>query len=241
MSNCWTIIKRKTLDLTNKDTPHPKTKVKLQWDARRGTITIKSNPITAGWATHKLENSYTTEVHLSPSGFPTWGSGNGRRNYKRIRLWRPAGFDCRTSTGLGETETPLLESIHKVVCTSGPRGKEKWLHRTPKQTNLLVLEGLLQKQGVAVAYGRDKDTGSRSSGRYSLAWASPEATISSTKEPVVSSSGLPQGKQPAGRELSPTHKQTSGLKIYWALPTRATPSSTHHQSLPSGSLHKRLR
>ena len=30
------------------------------------------------------------------------------------------GFDCRTLTGLGETETPLLEGTHKVVCASGP-------------------------------------------------------------------------------------------------------------------------
>ena len=28
-----------------------------------GAITIKSNPITAGWVTHKPENTYTTEVH----------------------------------------------------------------------------------------------------------------------------------------------------------------------------------
>ena len=33
------------------------------------------------------------------------------------------GFECRTSTGMGETETPLLEGTHKVVCTSGPRGR----------------------------------------------------------------------------------------------------------------------
>ena len=33
------------------------------------------------------------------------------------------GFDCRTSTGLGETETLLLEGTHKVVCASGPRGR----------------------------------------------------------------------------------------------------------------------
>ena len=40
---------------------------------------------------------------LSPtSGFPTWGSGNGRRNSQRIRLRSLAGFDCRTLTGLGE-------------------------------------------------------------------------------------------------------------------------------------------
>ena len=61
-TNCWTIIDRKTLELTKKNTPHPKTK-KPQWDGRRGAITIKSNPITAGWVTHKLENTYTTEVH----------------------------------------------------------------------------------------------------------------------------------------------------------------------------------
>ena len=46
-----------------KVTPHPKTKEKPQRDGRRGAITIKSNPITAGWVTHKLENTYTTEVH----------------------------------------------------------------------------------------------------------------------------------------------------------------------------------
>ena len=62
-TNCWTIIDRKTLELTKKDTPHSKTKEKLQWDSRRGAITIKSNAITIGWVTHKLENNYTTEVH----------------------------------------------------------------------------------------------------------------------------------------------------------------------------------
>ena len=30
------------------------------------------------------------------------------------------GFDCRTSTGLGETETLLLEGTHKVECTLDP-------------------------------------------------------------------------------------------------------------------------
>ena len=33
------------------------------------------------------------------------------------------GFDCRTLTGLGETETPLLEGTHKLMCTSGHRGR----------------------------------------------------------------------------------------------------------------------
>ena len=179
---------------------------------------------------------------LSPmSGFPTWGSGNRRRNSQRIRLWRLVGFDCRTLTGLGEKETPLLEGTHKVVCPSGPRGKEQWPHRRLNQNYLLVLEGFLQRRGAAVAHHRDKDTGSRSSGKYSLAWALSESTITPNKEPLCSSAALPQAKQPTGRELSLTHQQTSRLKFYWALPTRATPSSTHHQSLPSGNLHKPLR
>ena len=62
-TSCWKIIDRKTLELTKKDTPHPKTKEKPQWDGRRGAITAKSNPITAGCVTHRLENTYTTEVH----------------------------------------------------------------------------------------------------------------------------------------------------------------------------------
>ena len=192
---------------------------------------------------HLYHRSPPTGVKvLSPtSAFPTWGSGNGRRNPQRIRLWKLVGFDCRTSTGLGETETALLEGTHKVLCVPGPRGKEQWAHRRLNQTFLLVLEGLLQRRGVAVAHRGDKDTGSRSSGKYSLAWALQESTISPTKEPVASSAGVPLAKQPPGREPSPTHQQTSGLKFYWALPTRATASSTHHQALPAGSLHKPLR
>ena len=179
---------------------------------------------------------------LSPTpGFPTWGPDNERRNSQRIRLWGLVGFDCRTLIGLRETETPLLEGTHKVVCASGPTGKEQWPHRRLNQTYLLVLEGPLQSRGTAVAHCRDEDTGNRSSGKYSLAWALMESAISPTKEPVGSSAGLPQAKQPTGRELSPTHQQTSRLKFYWALPTRATVSSTPHQSLPSGSLHKPLR
>ena len=62
-TGCWTIIDRKTLDFTQEDTSCPKTKEKPQWDGRRGAIRVKSNPITAGWVTHRLANSYTQEVH----------------------------------------------------------------------------------------------------------------------------------------------------------------------------------
>ena len=78
------------------------------------------------------------------------------------------GSDCRTLTGLGETETPLLEGTHKVVCTSGPRGRSSDPQSRLNQTYLLVLEGLLQRWGVTVSQHEAKDTGSRSSGKYSL-------------------------------------------------------------------------
>ena len=39
----------------------PKAREKPQ-DGRRDATTIKSNPIPTRWATHELENNYTTEV-----------------------------------------------------------------------------------------------------------------------------------------------------------------------------------
>ena len=83
-TNCWTISDRKTLELSKKDTPHPKTKEKLQGDGRRGAITIKSNPITTGWvtpnqrtlipqkSTHWSEGS-EPHVRLPNLGVQQWG------------------------------------------------------------------------------------------------------------------------------------------------------------------------
>ena len=50
----------------NKDPTEPRIKIKNkkkkpQQHFRRGTIMIKSNPILARWATHKLENNYSIE------------------------------------------------------------------------------------------------------------------------------------------------------------------------------------
>ena len=43
------------------DILHPKTKKKPQQERRRGTFLIQSNPMSTGWATHKLETNYITE------------------------------------------------------------------------------------------------------------------------------------------------------------------------------------
>ena len=44
------------------------------------------------------------------------------------------------------------------------QGEGAVTHKRQNQTYLLVLEGLLQRQEVAVAHCRDKEAGSRSSG-----------------------------------------------------------------------------
>lgn len=113
---------------------------------------------------------------LNPrSGSPTWWSGNGRRRRKRIWLWKPGGFDCRTSTGLGETETLLLDGTQKVSCTPGSRGKKQWPHKSLGQVYLLVLEGLLQRWGVAAAHCGYKDTSGGSSEKYFTGLSPPES------------------------------------------------------------------
>ena len=120
---------------------------------------------------------------LSPmSGFQTWESGNGRRNSYRIRPWRLVGFDCRTLTGLGETETPLLEGTHRAVCTSGPRGRSSDPIGNWTRTNCYCRRIYCRGGRMALSHCEDKDTGSRSSGKYSLVWALPESAISPIKE-----------------------------------------------------------
>ena len=47
-------------------------------------------------------NSPVVKKVLRPTtDFSTWGSGKGTENPQGIWLWRPVGFDYRTSTGLG--------------------------------------------------------------------------------------------------------------------------------------------
>ena len=80
-----------------------------------------------------------------------WESGTRRRSPLGVWLWRPVGLDHRKSTGLGETETPLLEGIHFSSCILQPREKAVTSQKLG-QTWLLLLESLLGKQGTAVAY-----------------------------------------------------------------------------------------
>lgn len=58
---------------------------------------------------------------------------------------------CRSATGLGETENPLLEDAHRVLCALAPKARQGLL-KNWGQIYLWVLEVPLGKQEVAVMH-----------------------------------------------------------------------------------------
>ena len=127
-----------------------------------------------GWQLYHGSSYPVVKVLSLTSGFWAWRSSKGTRSLWGIWLWRPAGFDCRTST------VPLLEGAHKILCALGHTAKEQWPHRRLNLTYLLVLEGVLQRQGVMLAHHGDKSTGRSSSRKYPVVWVLLEIAISPT-------------------------------------------------------------
>ena len=120
------------------------------------------------------------------------------------------GFDCRSSTGLEEIETPLLQGTHKILCKLRPKAKEQLSHRRLK-TYLLVLDSLLQRHGVAVAHHRDKGTVTEIL-EVHVGRSTPGSHP--TTEPADSRAWLPLVKQLTEMENGHTYEQTSRLKFY---------------------------
>ena len=157
------------------------------------------------------------------SGFPAWGSDKGTGNPQGIWSWRPVGFDCKTSTGLGVTETPVLEDTNKILSAPRLRGKEQWLHRRLNKKYLLVLEGLLWKRGLESAHHRDGDTGTNSLGRYLPLGVNPFGGL-------YRAIRLGHPKPKNYQSMNSTHQQIIGFKalLSKALPTRARSRFSHH-------------
>ena len=138
----WTTINRRMLEPIKKRYPMSKDKEELR-DGRRGAIMMTSNPIPIGWTTHKLENNNTKEVlpllwrFRTPRQASQPGYLTETRNPRESCPWRPAGCDYRTSTGLGETMTPILDGTNKILHAPRPRGKQWWPHRRLNQNNLM--------------------------------------------------------------------------------------------------------
>ena len=100
---------------------------------------------------------------------------------------------------------------HKVLCTPGTREKKQWPHKTLGQTYLLVLEGLLHRQGVAAAHCRQRHWWQQFCGIFTSR-SSPESRYFLTNtwlHPTAcsSSAGIPQAKQPTGWQYSSSHSR----------------------------------
>ena len=108
----------------------------------------------------------------------------------------------------GNRDPTLGGHTQNSVCIR-TQGKEQWPQERLNQTYQLVLEGLLQRWGVALFHRGEKDTGRRSSGKNSLVWALPESVISPNKEarqaPVLGC--LRQNNQQGGNPAPPIISQ----------------------------------
>ena len=100
------------------------------------------------------------------TGLPTWGSGKGTENPQWIWLWRPVGFDYRTSTGLGKQ---TLRG-HKQNLVPGPTRKEQCPHRRVSQTCLWVSRSIQWRHGLTVACCGLRGTEYNSTGRHKSFW-----------------------------------------------------------------------
>ena len=225
ITTCYRVtIDRRVLGPTKKKTRHLQTK-KLQQDGKRGTITVKSNPIPTRLVTH----SNTKEV--LPLLWRFWTPhqasqpGIWQRDWESLGIWpwRPAGFHCKTSTGLGQTETPVLGG-HK----QNLRGKEQAFLCTKPQRKgafLSVSPGDWTKpparagSPVAARVGRGSPQGWRNwqqqSGKVPLGRKPLGGPINLTAD---SRAGSPQAKKLSGREHNLTQHQVTGSKLHWARP-----------------------
>ena len=155
--------------------------------------------------TQKLQNNYskrnslTVKKILGPTtNFPTWGSGKGTENPQEIRLWRPVGFDYRTSIGLGKQT--LGGRKQNCMCTRTQNKGAVTPQETEADLPVSVQEALVEawvNSGLLQSWGTE----------YNSACTNPfEGGCHCLHYPYHN---LASG-QTTGRELSPTHQQKMG-------------------------------
>ena len=160
--------------------------------------------------THKLviiisqrfsSRSKSSELHVRLLSLE---SGIGKRCPHGIWLWQAAELEWRSSTGQGETDTPLLESWAQGLTYPGTQSKQ-WLHRSLSQPYLWFLEGLLGWQESAVAHYWGKNINDSPGNIHQPApldvtilasWPGP------AQQPAGSSAGMPQAKPPQDGDIS---------------------------------------
>ena len=89
---------------------------------------------------------------LSPtSGFPTGGLAMGG-GFLENQTLKASGIWLQDFDRTGGNRDSTLRGHTQSSVRIRTQGKEQWSHRRLNQTYLLVLEGLLQRWGVAVAH-----------------------------------------------------------------------------------------
>ena len=83
-----------------------------------------------------------------------------------IWLWRPVGFDRRTSTGLGKQK--LLEGADKTLCGPGPRKEEQRCHQRQRPTCPWVSGSLWWRRGLPLACHGVRGTECSRPGRHGI-------------------------------------------------------------------------
>ena len=87
------------------------------------THTLQVVDPQTGEQRHRRSCPTVVEVHSPMSGCPVWGSSKSIMNPPGTWLWRPERLDCRTYTGLGETETLTLEGHKQNLVCARTQGK----------------------------------------------------------------------------------------------------------------------
>ena len=143
--------------------------------------------------THKLQNNYTKEILtvkkvLGPTlGFPTWGSGKGIENPQGIWLWKPVGFDYRTSTVL--RKQTLGGHKQNLVCTGSQEKGALSPQETEPDMPVSVQESLMEAL-VSILdsgqTGREHSPAHQQKIRLKIYWAWPHPWEQGPASPTVS-------------------------------------------------------
>ena len=168
----------------------------MRWQEGHFHNIIKSWPINWKIIVSQGFSYSRTYVRLPSPGVWHW-----KEEPQSIWLWRPAGLECRSSTGLGETSRLYSWRAYTRIHMHWDPGQssdsiEAWARPTCVSWRVSWGGG-----GSAVVHWGDKDTCGRGPREYILMWALLEVGILAprpgpTQQPAGSSGGTPKAKQP---------------------------------------------
>ena len=176
-TSCWTTTDRRTLESTKERYSTPKDKEEMAGDGRRGTITIKSNPIPTGWVTHNLENNNTKDHP------PLWRFGTARQASSlgaQQRSWESSGNLTGKASGI------WLQDFHR---TGGNRDsalgghKQNLAYTKTEMKRAVTPQETEPKLPAMWAHHRDRGDWQQLSGNVSFG-VNPLGEINLTTEPI---------------------------------------------------------